>query len=191
MGKELTPKQARFVDEYLVDLNATQAAIRAGYSENGAGQSAHKLLKNAEIAAAIQERRKELSALIEVTQEMIVEELAALAFANVIDYIGIGEDGLPYPDLSKLTRKQAAALTQVTSDVYYEKQEGNAIPVKRVSFRLADKKASLTELYKLLGFEPPKKIEVEVGGKVKHTVEELRARARQIAEGIIDAEVEG
>ena len=57
---ELTPKQARFAQEYLIDLNATQAAIRAGYSKNGAGQTAHNLLKNTEIAAAIQERRKKL-----------------------------------------------------------------------------------------------------------------------------------
>jgi len=124
VGKGLTAKQARFVDEYLIDLNATQAAIRAGYSKNSAAQQGWDLLRKPEIAAVIQERRKELIEKVRVTQEMVVLELAALAFANMIDYIGIGGDGLPYSDLTKMTRKQAAALTQVTSDVRYEKQEG-------------------------------------------------------------------
>jgi len=184
---ELTPKQARFAQEYLIDLNATQAAIRAGYSKNGAGQTAHNLLKNTEIAAAIQERRKELIEKVRVTQEMIVTELAALGFANMLDYIGIGEDGLPYPDLSNLTRRQAAALREVSSEMYFEQQEGNPIPVKRIRFRLVDKRAPLMNLAKLLGFEPSAKLDIEVGRTVmvEHTVEELRARARQIAEGII------
>ena len=45
----MTEKQKRFADEYLIDCNATQAAIRAGYSKNGAGQTGEKLLKNTEI----------------------------------------------------------------------------------------------------------------------------------------------
>lgn len=49
----MTPKQERFVAEYLVDLNGTQAAIRAGYSRKTAGQQAEQLLKKLEIAAAV------------------------------------------------------------------------------------------------------------------------------------------
>ena len=52
--KKLKPKQQRFVDEYLIDLNATQAAIRTGYSEKTAGQIGHELLKKPEIAIALQ-----------------------------------------------------------------------------------------------------------------------------------------
>lgn len=55
----LNPQQGRFIDEYLIDLNATQAAIRAGYSKKGAAQSAAKLLTNTEIAAAIAGRRRQ------------------------------------------------------------------------------------------------------------------------------------
>lgn len=50
----MTPKQQRFVDEYLIDLNATQAAIRAGYSEATAKQQGSRLLTNADVAAAVQ-----------------------------------------------------------------------------------------------------------------------------------------
>ena len=56
---ELTDKQQRFIDEYLIDLNATQAAIRAGYSAKTAGSQAHDLLKKPEILARVRERQAE------------------------------------------------------------------------------------------------------------------------------------
>ena len=58
---DLTPKQRAFIDEYLVDLNATQAAIRAGYSSDTAGSIGHENLKKPEIAAAIAERKAKRS----------------------------------------------------------------------------------------------------------------------------------
>ena len=85
----LTPKQRRFVNEYCVDENATQAAIRAGYSENGAGQAAHKLLKSAEIQAAIKERMEECAVAASITPEMIVREWAKVAFGNPDDIVQV------------------------------------------------------------------------------------------------------
>ena len=78
----LTPKQRRFVNEYCVDENATQAAIRAGYSENGAGQQAHLLLKNIEIAGAIKERMEELAVAASITPEWVVGQWAKIATAD-------------------------------------------------------------------------------------------------------------
>ena len=92
-------------------------------------------------------------------------------------------------DFFNLTRKQASAITQLTSEIHFQEHGDNTIGVKRSRFRLADKRGPLNDLYKLLGFEPPKKIEVEVGGTVNYTIEELRAQARRIAEGLIEAEV--
>lgn len=71
----LTPKQQRFVDEYLVDLNATQAAIRAGYSAKTADQQGSRLLANVKVAAAIREARADLQARTQVTQEWVIEKL--------------------------------------------------------------------------------------------------------------------
>lgn len=78
----LTPKQRRFVNEYCVDENATQAYIRAGYSQEGAGQSAHTLLKKSEIAAAIKERMEELAVAASITPEWVVGQWAKIATAN-------------------------------------------------------------------------------------------------------------
>ncbi|WP_093231797.1 terminase small subunit [Thermoflavimicrobium dichotomicum] len=61
MGNKLTPKQQRFVEEYLIDLNATQAAIRAGYSKKTAEAIASRLLRNVKVQTAIQQAKKERS----------------------------------------------------------------------------------------------------------------------------------
>lgn len=75
MPRELNPRQARFVDEYPIDLNGRRAAIRAGYSENGADVQAVRLLKDPRIAAAIAAKRAKISEKAEVTQEYVLARL--------------------------------------------------------------------------------------------------------------------
>lgn len=81
----LTPKQQRFVEEYLVDLNATQAAIRAGYSEKNAGKIGPELLGKTGVSAAIQAAKRRLSERTEITAERILLELAKIGFADASD----------------------------------------------------------------------------------------------------------
>lgn len=71
----LTPKQQRFVEEYLIDLNATQAAIRSGYSEKTAYSVGHENLKKPEIQKAIQEAQESLSNKTQLTVDMVVKGL--------------------------------------------------------------------------------------------------------------------
>lgn len=71
----LTPKQQRFVEEYLIDLNATQAAIRAGYSEKTAKEIGSENLTKPNIAKAIAEAQEKLSNKAQVTVEMVVQGL--------------------------------------------------------------------------------------------------------------------
>lgn len=72
---ELTNKQARFVEEYLVDLNATQAAIRAGYSKKGATVRGSELLANRKVKRAVAVKRREQAKRTEITADMILEGL--------------------------------------------------------------------------------------------------------------------
>lgn len=74
-GKRLTPRQAAFIREYLIDLNATQAAIRAGYSEKTAYSQGQRLLKNAEIQEAVQEAQAERAERLEVTSDDVLKGL--------------------------------------------------------------------------------------------------------------------
>lgn len=82
--RPLPPRQARFVAEYLIDLNATQAAIRAGYAggKTAEGQGS-RLLRNAKVAAAIREARVKLQVRTDITQDRVLAELALLAFSDV------------------------------------------------------------------------------------------------------------
>lgn len=87
----LTNKQKRFCEEYLIDLNATQAAIRAGYSPKTAEQTASRLLRNVKVQEYIAKRQKELSRSTEITQERVIKELALIAFSNNADYAHVVE----------------------------------------------------------------------------------------------------
>lgn len=79
----LNAKQERFVAEYLIDLNATQAAIRAGYSEKTAYSTGQRLLKHVEVQAALQEAQAKRSERTEVTQDRVLQELARIGFADI------------------------------------------------------------------------------------------------------------
>ena len=87
----LTDKQKRFCEEYLIDLNATQAAIRAGYSTKTAEQTASRLIRNVKVHEYIAKRQKELSRSTEITQERVIKELALIAFSNNADYAHVVE----------------------------------------------------------------------------------------------------
>jgi len=75
----LTERNIRFCEEYLVDLNATQAAIRAGYSEKTAAEQSSRLLKNVKISALIQEMRDKRSTRTEITQDYVLRGLQEVA----------------------------------------------------------------------------------------------------------------
>lgn len=91
----LTEKQARFVAEYLVDLNATQAAIRAGYSEKSAARIAVELLNKTQVSIAIQEAMARRSQRTEITQDRVIMELARVAFANGTDFARVVSEEVP------------------------------------------------------------------------------------------------
>ena len=90
MGK-LTARQKRFCDEYLIDLNATQAAIRSGYTKNYANTNATKLLQNTTIAEYISKRMADREKRTEITQDKVLRELALIAFSNAADYAAVVE----------------------------------------------------------------------------------------------------
>lgn len=86
----LTPKQQRFVDEYLIDLNATQAAIRAGYSEKTAGAIGNENLTKPEISEAIAAAQKARSERVQVDQDWVLRQWVEIASADpreLIEYV--------------------------------------------------------------------------------------------------------
>ena len=83
----LTNKQKRFCDEYLIDCNATQAAIRAGYSINNADKIGSELLGKTRVSEAISKAMAERSRRTGISQDRVVNELAKIAFVNMLDVV--------------------------------------------------------------------------------------------------------
>ena len=147
----LSAKRALFVSEYLIDRNATQAAIRAGYSERTANEQGSRLLANVSVRAAVQAGERAIIERNEITQDRIVQELALLGFANMADYMRIGPDGDPHLDFGQLTREQAAALQEVAVNEAVGGHGGDMRTIRRVRFKLHDKRQALVDLGKHLG----------------------------------------
>lgn len=162
--KKLTPKQRLFVLEYAIDQNATQAAIRAGYSEKTAYSQGQRLLKKVEISEAIAKNTEKRAEKLEITADNVAKELAKIGFANMEDYIRLTDDGDAYVNLSELTRDQAAAISEITIEDYKEGRGPNARDIRKTKFKLSDKKSALDSLAKHLGMF---KDQVEHSGEVK------------------------
>lgn len=89
MADRLTPKQQQFVREYLIDFNATQAAIRAGYSPKTAQVIGAENLKKPMVAAEIQRLGQKTAQKLDITRESIMQELAAIGFARASDFVRV------------------------------------------------------------------------------------------------------
>ncbi len=153
----MTPKQQLFVREYLVDLNATQAAIRAGYSERTAMQQGSRLLMDVEIAAAVQAGMDKRAGKLEITAERVLQEIARLAFFDPSKLYD--EQGRPRPvhELDEDTRRAIAG-------VEIEEVGGGDSPLVRTrKVKLADKGANLERLGKHLKLFTDR---VEISGAV-------------------------
>jgi phage terminase small subunit len=152
---ELSPRERMFVREYLVDLNASQAGIRAGYAPKQVGSNIYRVLRRPRVAAAIATAMAARERDLRIDAAEVLREIARLGFANLLDYIRPNADGTADIDLSLLTRDQAAAIAELTV------AEGAATTGrvgrggKRVHLKLADKTRNLKLLGRHLGLFAP------------------------------------
>lgn len=137
----MTPKQERFCEEYLIDLNATQAAIRAGYSVDTAKEIGCQNLTKVNIQEKIQSLRKQLSENTQITSEMVIAELAKIGFSNVQDFVNGGNSIL---ELKHLERHKVAAVSAVETII---KEDGTIL--SKIKFH--DKVTALEKLGRHLG----------------------------------------
>ncbi len=109
----LSKRQKLFVAEYLVDLNATQAAIRAGYSEKTAGVIASENLKKPNIMAEIQKEIERRATRVEITQDRVLKELANVAFANGTDFVRIDSGRVMIRDTKEVSEDRRSAIAGI------------------------------------------------------------------------------
>ena len=153
----LKPKQATFCREYIIDHNGTQAAIRSGYSSKTAYSIAENLLRKVEIQSRISELESESLKRNEITKDMIVAEMAKLAFSNAKDYVGRGNE---VEDISLMDRDKAAAIKKIKTTKKEIIIEGERIGDEvKTEIELIDKKSALDSLHKMCGYDNPIKIE--------------------------------
>ena len=164
----MTEKQKIFADEYLIDLNATRAYRKAYPSvkrDETAAQAGSRMLRNAKVAAYIQERMQERQKRTEITQDRVLQELAAIAFAKVTDYAEVKDECVKIKDTKDLDEQQIRAIAGI--------KEGKF----GIEVKLNDKEKALELLGRHLGMFKDK---VEVSGleeekkKLGDILEQLR-----------------
>ena len=154
----LTAKQQRFVDEYLIDLNATQAAIRAGYSARTARSISNENLTKPDIQSAIEKGMKARSSRVEITQDMVLKELAKIGFSDIRKVVRWGEtqvrmvdgeddgpeDMVPYHGLALI---DSTEIDDNTAGAIAEVSQGK----EGLKVKLHDKKGALVDIGRHLG----------------------------------------
>lgn len=164
----MTEKQKIFADEYLIDLNATRAykvAYPSVKKDETAAQAGSRMLRNVKVAAYIQERMEERQKRTEITQNRVLEELAAIAFAKATDYAEIKGECVRIKDTDTLDEQQIRAIAGI--------KEGKF----GIELKLNDKEKALELLGRHLGMFKDK---VEVSGledekkKLGDILEQLR-----------------
>ena len=144
--KGLTPKQSRFVEEYLIDMNATQAAIRAGYSAKTANEQAARLLANVSISDAVRLAMQSRSERTNITADRVLQEFARIGFSDMRRFTTWGPSGVSLIASSTLDPDDARCVAEVSQTVT---EVGGAL-----RFKLHDKVAALTQMAKHLGITP-------------------------------------
>lgn len=180
--QKLTAKQKRFCEEYLIDKNATQAAIRAGYSEGSANVIGCENLTKPNIADYIQKAIAEQSKRTLITADRVLEELAKLAFFNMADVL---DDTGAMKPLNTWSRDSLAVVQEVTDDTLKSEEETTLL---RRKVKLSDKKASLELLGRHLKLFTDKVESTTVHKFEDMSDEELERKRRQIEQALKQSE---
>ncbi len=154
MSLKLTPKQKLFCKYYLISLNATDAAIKAGYSKKTAQEQSSRLLSNVMVQKYLQSEQNKRAEKLEITADRVISEIAKLAFANTTDILEITDHGVVIKDLTKLDTTCIASAEEVFD------KEGIRLGVK---VKLHDKTKNLELLGRHLGL---------FKDKVEHSIDE-------------------
>lgn len=143
MAELANMKREAFARQYLVDLNARQAAIRAGYSEKTSQSQGQRLLTFVEVAGRIEELKHERAERTNVTADKVVKELARLAFTDMRSFVKWGPDGVTLLDSEELSEDDSPAVTEV-SESFGENG-------RTLKFKLAHKDSALKLLAQHVG----------------------------------------
>lgn len=144
-GSDLTDKQEIFCREYLKDMNATQAAIRAGYSAKTSNEASARMLANVSIQNFIQELKTKRADKLEITADRVLQELAKIGFSDIKEYLNSDYSLKP---LSEIDVSKSGAIQSIQKDV----TQGDTWSNTSTKFKLHDKLSALEKIAKHIGF---------------------------------------
>jgi phage terminase small subunit len=157
-------RQKRFVEEYLIDLDATKAADRSGYSKKTAGQIGYQLLQKTSIQKAIARTQKKRSERLEITADMWLRELWIIGRSNIENYIKIDEGGLIIAKtFEEMPPDASRALEAIEENrTIKESADGSESNIlnSKIKFKLHSKIDALKLIGQHLGFLKDPKIEI-------------------------------
>ena len=190
-NKNLTDKQRVFCEEYIIDNNATRAAIAAGYSEGTSDVQGSRLLKNVKVAKEINKLQEARSQRTEITADRVIKELAKIGFVDIKDYLSFGTEKVKAgTDNSGQPIHEYQTVVQLKDS---EEVEGKAISEVQLKdgalkFKLHDKMKALEDIGRHLGMFNDK-IDITSNGKdiSSMTVVEREKRKQELREKLGDS----
>jgi phage terminase small subunit len=148
---ELNPRQDRFCQEYLVDLNATQAAIRAGYSAASAGEHSSELLKNPNIQARVGALKAEREAKTGISAEKVLQQFWDIASYRIEDILDFDGEICTFKPLKNWPRSAKAAVSMVKYNSETRGTGDNQVTTTKLEFKSDDRLRALDSIAKHLG----------------------------------------
>ena len=182
---KLSPKEERFCYEYVLLLNATKAAVNAGYSKKTAYSAGNRLLKNVEIQKRVQSMKDSLSETAGISALRVIKEHEKIAFSSIAH---LHNTWLERTEFEMLTEDQKACIKNISTKIVKKNigasEEPEIVDVEYVKIELYDKQKSLDSINAMLGFDAP--VRTELTGKDGKGVfegitdDELNIRIREI-----------
>lgn len=160
---KLTAKQEKFCYEYVLHLNATKAAINAGYSEDAARQIGSRLLTYANVQEKIQYMKDNLAETAGISALRVIQEHEKIAFTSIAH---LHKTWITRTDFELLTEEQKSAIKSISTKVVKTnvgtKKNPEIVDVEYVKIELFDKQKALDSINQMLGYNAP--VETKISG---------------------------
>ena len=161
-NKKLTPKQAEFCNQYMIDLNGKQAAIRAGYSPKTAEFQAARLLRKDKVTEYLTKLQSQARKQTEITRGEVLSELAAILRAKITDYLHFNGSKIAFKSFDQLTDVQIKAIESIKGNRHGE-----------IELKLHGKSWTIDRICKILGFDSAQDFNVMLQNMDEETLDQI------------------
>lgn len=160
--QELTPRQAEFCNQFLLDLNGKQAAIRAGYAPKTAEIQASRLLSYAKVQQHLTKLQAKARKQTEITRAEVLSDLAAILRAKITDYLSFNGSKVIFKGFDDLTEAQIKAIESIKENRHGE-----------IELKLHGKSWTIDRICKILGFDSAQDFNIQLQNMDEETLDQI------------------